>query len=432
MRGLHQQGVDIFHWSVEQLRNSPYGNEADRQRVVGACLAAQGHCVQPLSRARAAELAHESVALLRRLPAGSEMILALKLLEECADDDDERLRLQQEALAIARGSDTGWWLPKCMMDLGYSAIARGDYDTATEHIVAARAVYRAAGNAVLDVQALLMLADIAKRQGDYTRAQQLAQECLALAEDTAYSAAVWWSHLALAEAALLQGDTVCAYAHYRAGLAVCQRLDDLGGSAYAYCGLSRAACTAGDQAEAHHFLEEAFRLAKRLGDRSVLLELVYTAAGLIAAARAERALQLVGVVLRHPASSQDTKARAAILRTRLEGTLAPERVAAALEGSEEIDLDITLGTLFSELHPPQTTPAPVEPQVVSEPLVEPLTERELEVLRAIAEGLSNYDIAMRLFVGVSTVKTHINHLYGKLGVRSRTQALVRARALRLL
>jgi LuxR family transcriptional regulator, maltose regulon positive regulatory protein len=65
-------------------------------------------------------------------------------------------------------------------------------------------------------------------------------------------------------------------------------------------------------------------------------------------------------------------------------------------------------------------------------LVEPLSERELEVLRLIAAGHSNQAIADILIVAVSTVKRHINNFYGKLGVQSRTQALVRARELKLL
>jgi LuxR family transcriptional regulator, maltose regulon positive regulatory protein len=63
---------------------------------------------------------------------------------------------------------------------------------------------------------------------------------------------------------------------------------------------------------------------------------------------------------------------------------------------------------------------------------EPPSERELEVLALIAAGESNQEIAARLFVSVSTVKTHINNLYRKLGARSRTQALARARELDLL
>jgi LuxR family maltose regulon positive regulatory protein len=67
-----------------------------------------------------------------------------------------------------------------------------------------------------------------------------------------------------------------------------------------------------------------------------------------------------------------------------------------------------------------------------QPLVEPLSERELEVLRLIAAGLNNREIAQELVIAVGTVKRHINNLYGKLGVHSRTQAVARARNLGLL
>ncbi|MBN1428934.1 MAG: hypothetical protein JXB07_11160 [Anaerolineae bacterium] len=65
-------------------------------------------------------------------------------------------------------------------------------------------------------------------------------------------------------------------------------------------------------------------------------------------------------------------------------------------------------------------------------LDEPLSERELEVLALIASGLSNGDIARKLFITVGTVKRHINNIYGKLQVASRTQAMVKARELRLI
>jgi LuxR family maltose regulon positive regulatory protein len=67
-----------------------------------------------------------------------------------------------------------------------------------------------------------------------------------------------------------------------------------------------------------------------------------------------------------------------------------------------------------------------------QPLVEPLSERELEVLRLMAEGLSNREIAEKLFVSVGTVKTHVHNICGKLAVASRTQAAARARELGLL
>jgi LuxR family maltose regulon positive regulatory protein len=63
---------------------------------------------------------------------------------------------------------------------------------------------------------------------------------------------------------------------------------------------------------------------------------------------------------------------------------------------------------------------------------EPLSERELEVLRLIAQGLSNREISKRLFLALNTVKGHNQKIYSKLQVQSRTEAIARARELDLL
>jgi LuxR family maltose regulon positive regulatory protein len=77
-----------------------------------------------------------------------------------------------------------------------------------------------------------------------------------------------------------------------------------------------------------------------------------------------------------------------------------------------------------------TVPRP--PRPFTQPLIEPLSERELDVLRLIAEGLSNREIGERLFVSTNTVKVHSRSIYGKLGVHNRTQAAARGRELELL
>ncbi len=67
-----------------------------------------------------------------------------------------------------------------------------------------------------------------------------------------------------------------------------------------------------------------------------------------------------------------------------------------------------------------------------QPLAEPLTRRELQVLRLLATDLSNQEIAETLVVAMGTIKTHIRNIYGKLDVHSRIQAIHRARDLTLL
>jgi DNA-binding NarL/FixJ family response regulator len=72
------------------------------------------------------------------------------------------------------------------------------------------------------------------------------------------------------------------------------------------------------------------------------------------------------------------------------------------------------------------------PRPRAQPLVVPLSDRELDVLRLVADGRSNREIAAALFLAEGTVKNHVTNVLGKLGARDRTQAALRARALDLL
>jgi LuxR family maltose regulon positive regulatory protein len=70
--------------------------------------------------------------------------------------------------------------------------------------------------------------------------------------------------------------------------------------------------------------------------------------------------------------------------------------------------------------------------VSSEELIEPLSEREVEILGLIAQGYSNQEISKNLFLALNTVKGHNRNLFGKLGVKNRTEAVLRARQLGIL
>jgi LuxR family maltose regulon positive regulatory protein len=104
-----------------------------------------------------------------------------------------------------------------------------------------------------------------------------------------------------------------------------------------------------------------------------------------------------------------------LLRLAYRRSIVPEYVA-------------TLLSAFGEQH--ALVLPPLSPRPAS--LLEPLTERERQVLRLLLEGASNREIGRRLSLSVNTVKRHVYNLCGKLGVQSRAQAIARARTLNLV
>jgi DNA-binding NarL/FixJ family response regulator len=126
--------------------------------------------------------------------------------------------------------------------------------------------------------------------------------------------------------------------------------------------------------------------------------------------------------------------RAYLLKERVSE---PEQLVSAIRevarGGSVIDPKV-VETLVAALGEPSPTDdaLPAEQHAPMPRLAEPLTERELEVLAFVAEGDSNQEIARKLVVSLATVKTHINHIFGKLGAESRVQVLARARNAGLL
>jgi DNA-binding NarL/FixJ family response regulator len=100
-----------------------------------------------------------------------------------------------------------------------------------------------------------------------------------------------------------------------------------------------------------------------------------------------------------------------------------EAIRAAARGESFLQTSVTTRVLaeFTRLsdQPPRHSP----------PLIEPLSEREREILQLITAGFSNREIADRLFIAEGTVKNHVTNILGKLDVRDRTQAALKAREL---
>jgi DNA-binding NarL/FixJ family response regulator len=169
--------------------------------------------------------------------------------------------------------------------------------------------------------------------------------------------------------------------------------------------------------------------------------------GLQVAARLRKTHPQVGVVLLSQFDApvyaralleEGSAGRAYLLKERVSD---PEQLVGAIRevarGGSIIDPKVveTLVAALGELVPQRDTAPAGEARSSSgarNHLPEPLTERELEVLRLVAEGNSNQDIARKLVVTLATVKTHVNHIFSKLDAESRVQVVARARALGLL
>jgi predicted ATPase/DNA-binding CsgD family transcriptional regulator len=148
----------------------------------------------------------------------------------------------------------------------------------------------------------------------------------------------------------------------------------------------------------------------------------------------ERALELMSFAMNSPdipdALTMRWLARlplVARLRDELRTQLGDAAYEAAWERGKSLDLEHTVNELtrdFNQTEPPATP-------IAESANPDSLTERELEVLGLVAEGLSNREIAARLVLALGTVKWYISEVYSKLGVTSRTQAVARARDLQL-
>jgi LuxR family maltose regulon positive regulatory protein len=92
---------------------------------------------------------------------------------------------------------------------------------------------------------------------------------------------------------------------------------------------------------------------------------------------------------------------------------------------------LTLFPRDHEIKLPAHQPDPISNKPTGEPLIEPLSERELEVLQWMASGASNEEIAQALVIATATAKKHVSNIIRKFGVENRTQAVARGRSLGL-
>jgi DNA-binding CsgD family transcriptional regulator len=258
------------------------------------------------------------------------------------------------------------------------------------------------------------LGRLAQARGQLTEANQRFEEALRTANQAHIPFLVWPSFLGLGEVSLMRGETALAHGLLGEALAVARSAADKLGHAAALSSLGRLARTKGEPEKASLLHCEALELRTEVGDRAGIVDSLEALAGLaLDKADAERGVRLFAAaqVLRdagllRPAWLED-EYRAELARAP--GGLDSKAFEAAWAAGSSMTLEEAVA------HARQAE-APAEKR---DRRWEALTEKEREVANLVAKGMTNREVAERLFVSPRTVQSHLSHIYTKLGITNR-------------
>jgi non-specific serine/threonine protein kinase len=407
----------------------------------------------------------ESLSLGRRL---GERPLVAKNLPELGSlwfwlGDYLRARaLLEEAVALARATGSPLDLGSALDALGWLSFWEGAYQAGWDELQEGLTTLRAAGEPLGSIIPCIRLARLAVTRGDPVQAHALAAEALATAEATRgprHLASVQ-QHLGAIHRWL--GELDQAAAHYTSGSMLAREVSDPLALAFNLVGLGAVTSLQGDAAGARTLLEECLELCAAMGcpsGRAMALHALGLAAwrdgdpaGAAARLRASLALRqelgeplsvaecLEGLALvaahDRPAWAARLLGAAESIRQRIGAPRPPvdQPALAAAVAATRAALgkrafatawaaggalpERTVGEALAQpdASPPAAAAAPVTPPAGG------LSRRETEVLRLVAGGLSNQEIAGDLALSVRTVERHITNLYGKIGARGRADA----------
>jgi predicted ATPase/DNA-binding CsgD family transcriptional regulator len=431
-RGRFQEGAEAFVLAVAAAEKAP--SSLARDRALAFILTCAGwlemrfgrveQATQMQQRALALYAAHD---LLPAPGAGTDPLTALTILAVTAGQFTEALHLGRQAWQRGAARNDAHNMAYAGYGLTSALLAQGNYDAALIEAQAALAQAQTAGNRWLMAFLYNQLGQIHQALDQATSARHYYQAAYAIREGFDDPAGMALSLNHLGELALAEGNFQQAHDLYAQSISLYQKLGDRGGLARAFYGLGIACARTGGERDARRYFEQALRTAVTIQTPSVVLSLLVGIGDFFRTGTApELGVTALRLAASHPAADQATRDRARQLLP----------VRAGSETGREIILEALIPLLLGELtslEPTRPTAATVDSQPTpSSLLVDPLSQRELEVLQGIAVGLRNQEIADQLVVGLSTVKTHINNIYSKLGVTNRVQALERARALNLL
>lgn len=222
---------------------------------------------------------------------------------------------------------------------------------------------------------------------------------------------------------------------YAEGKKLCQQACSVQGLAWisdlAAWGLCIAACGEGDYPQAEAFLPTAFKFLDKFCGLPGIVSIIATKAVLLAHDKPVQAVEWLALAFTHATQYAGWIYQWSLLErlgVELEQSLGSAAYQEACERGCQLRINDVAEILQRDIKASQL----LLQEKTAEALAEPLTVRELEILSLVAEGLSNSEIATRLVLAPNTVKWYVSEILSKLHATTRTQAVTRARALKLL
>jgi len=322
----------------------------------------------------------------------------------------ERIR---EALALPSSSRVT--RARALAMAGADAFWLGDLHTARDYEYAALDLYGDDGPPVDRAFAITTLGSCALSSGEVDVAEPLYEQMLTLSRLSTDARGVAHARMQAGTIAFYRGQYEPAYRLLMESIAALRETGDVRTAAYGLRTLVMLHCRRGDFSAAQACVHESLVMWQAVRGR-VLLPFLLEAAALLSVATgdAARGLRLAGAAfgLRSEMDTPPTP----VWQRELSGWLARgrEQLGAAADGVWAAGLEVSAEAAVADAlaeAPPNTQSLPND-----------LTRREAEVLRMLASGSTNKEIAAHLSVSVATVERHLANLYPKIGARSRTEA----------
>lgn len=386
--------------------------------------------------AQAEALCSESLALFRelavRFPGDSTVkggiassLIRLGQVAKGKHNYSEARVLLEESLALSKEVGDRRSIADALLLLARAAINQGDYSGARSLLEEDLVLSRGMGDTWSVAVALYHLARTTFAQGNLARAHELLQESLAIDRELGSKEGIGYALRLAGQLALQQGDDIAARSLLEESMVIFREVGNKSGVAKSLSHLANVVVSQGETNTARALFEQSLMLLREVGDKAGMASSLEGLARVIAAqGEPVKATLLWGAVeslretLGAPIPSGEHASydsAVAAVRTQLgekafastwaEGrTMTPEQV---MVGQEQVTVPLSSNAVSTESLP--SYPAG-------------LSAREVDVLRLIAEGLTNTQIAEQLVISPLTVNTHVRSIYNKLEVSSRSAA----------